>query len=450
MSSDRIRPRTLKGFRDFLPDLAAAREWIIDTAKTVYRSYGFLPIDTPVLEYTEILLGKGGDESDRQMYRFEDHGGRDVAMRFDLTVPLARFVAQHAGTLGMPFKRYHVGPVWRGENTQRGRYREFMQFDFDTIGTTSVVSDVETVLVVVELARALGLEDATVRFNHRGVLSGLLERLDLADHTTSVLRGLDKLSKIGTERVSEEIAGTTGATPAQIDEILALGQTTGSPDEVLDRVGAMVAGTESGVAGVQRLADVVSGLEAAGADAGEYALDVSIARGLDYYTGLVYETFLDETPGIGSISSGGRYDDLAGIYTTQELPGIGGSLGVDRLLAAFEELGRIGESSASATVLLTLFAEDRRDDHLAVAGELRRSGVAVEVYPDARKLGVQLRYADRRGHRFAVIIGDTEWEAGTAQLKELASGESHEVPRGDLAATISRLGGGGGPADREG
>lgn len=450
MAADRITPRTLKGFRDFLPDLAAAREWIIDTAKGVYRSFGFLPIDTPVLEYTEILLGKGGDESDKQMYRFEDQGGRDVAMRFDLTVPLARFVAQHAGTLGMPFKRYHVGPVWRGESPQRGRYREFMQFDFDTIGTTSAASDIETVLVVVELARALGLDDATVRFNHRDVLNGLLEKLDLVEHGPAVLRALDKLPKVGPEAVTAEIEANTGAVPAQVEEILALGRVGGATHEVLEQLEALVGDTTAGGRGVERLAAVARGLEAAGATDREYALDVSIARGLDYYTGLVYETFLGSAPGIGSISSGGRYDDLAGVYTKQELPGIGGSLGVDRLLAAFEELGRIGESPASATVLLTLFDEARLDDHLAVATMLRRSGVSVEMYPDARKLGAQLKYADRRGHRFAVIIGDGEWETGTAQLKDLASGDSAEVALDDLAGRIRADRGLAGGQGREG
>ena len=450
MAADRITPRTLKGFRDFLPDLAAAREWIVDTAKVVYRSFGFLPIDTPVLEYSEILLGKGGDESDKQMYRFEDQGGRDVAMRFDLTVPLARFVAQHAGTLGMPFKRYHVGPVWRGESPQRGRYREFMQFDFDTIGTTSVASDVETVLVVVELARALGLGDATVRFNHRGILNGLLERLELAEHGPAVLRALDKLPKVGPQRAASEIEANTGAEPARVELILELGQITGSADDVLEQVAALVGDTEAGGRGVDRLGAVVSGLDASGATRREFAVDVSIARGLDYYTGLVYETFLGSSPGIGSISSGGRYDDLAGVYTKQELPGIGGSLGVDRLLAAFEELGRIGESPASATVLLTLFDEGRLDDHLAVATRLRRSGVSVEVYPDPRKLSAQLKYADRRGHRFAVIIGDGEWDAGTAQLKDMVSGASHEVAVDDLADRIAALGGPAGPEEGEG
>lgn len=436
MAPDRIRPRTLKGFRDFLPDVAAAREWIVDTAKSVYRSFGFLPIDTPALEYSEILLGKGGSESDKQMYRFEDQGGRDVAMRFDLTVPLARFVAEHAGTLGLPFKRYHVGPVWRGENTQRGRYREFLQFDFDTIGTTSPASDIETVLVVVELVRALGLTDATVRFNHRGVLNGVLERLELTAHAPAVLRSLDKLPKIGAERVAEEIAAATGASRSQIDQILALGRVTGSTAEVLDRIGELAGDSVSGAAGVERLAAVAAGLEASGVGEHEFAIDVSIARGLDYYTGLVYETFLASTPGIGSISSGGRYDDLAAVYTKQELPGIGGSLGVDRLLDAFEELDRIGEAPASATVLLTLFDENRLEDHLAVAARLRHSGISVEVYPDARKLGAQLRYADRRGHRFAVIIGDGEWDAGTAQLKALRTGESSEVPLEELADRI--------------
>ena len=440
MSSDRIAPRTLKGFRDFLPELAIPRERIIDTAKKVYRSFGFTPIDTPALEYSEILLGKGGNETDKQMFRFEDQGGRDVAMRFDLTVPLARFVAQHAGELGMPFKRYHVGAVWRGENPQRGRYREFLQCDFDTIGTTSAASDIETILVVVELMEALEVPEAVVRVNHRGILDGLLERLELLGRTSSVLRALDKLPKIGPERVANELRGAAGAGDAQVQEILALADITGTDEAVIGRLTELVGDTESGRSGVERLAAVVAGAQAAGTPDGAYELDVSIARGLDYYTGLVFETFLRDLPAIGSILSGGRYDDLANVYTNQQLPGIGGSLGVDRLLDALQQLDRLAGSSAGADVLLILFDADRLDEHIVVASRLRAAGVPVELYPDPKKLGAQLKYADRRGHRFAVIVGDEEWKAGTAQLKDLATGKSRELPIDKLIEHLASLG----------
>jgi histidyl-tRNA synthetase len=436
--NDRIQPRTLKGFRDFLPEAALTREWVLDTARAVCRSYGYSPIDTPALEYSEILLGKGSDESDKQLYRFEDHGGRDVAMRFDLTVPLARFVAQHAGALGTPFKRYHAGVVWRGENTQRGRYREFMQFDFDTIGSESIVADVETMLLTIDLFTALGFEVFTVRVNNRKVLNGVLEGLGVADRSVAVLRALDKLAKIGTEAVAAELVGEAGTTPEQAYAILEVASVHGSNDAVLAGLNELVTGTETGERGLTELRDLVSGV-AAGGGSPHLAVDPSIARGLDYYTGTVFETTLDELAAIGSVCSGGRYDDLASLYTRQRLPGIGGSLGVDRLLAAMEELQGSEGRATPGDVLVVYFEAARRDDYVALAAELRRAGLAVEMYPEPKKLGGQLKYADRRGHRLAVIVGTEEWAAGTAQVKVLATGARHDVERADLVATCRRL-----------
>ncbi|MGK0216925.1 MAG: histidyl-tRNA synthetase, partial [Planctomycetota bacterium] len=406
-----IQPRTLKGFRDYLPEIALPREQLIDTAKGVYRSFGFAPIDTPALEYSEILLGKGGAESDKQMFRFEDHGGRDVALRFDLTIPLARFVAQHSGQLGMPFKRYHVGPVWRGENTQRGRYREFIQCDFDTIGTKSPVADVESALVIQGLFEALGFERFVLRVNHRGVLTGVLERVGLADQAVPVLRALDKLAKIGPAKVAEEMQREAGASESQAKDVLTLAEAKGSNAELLDGLPAQVAGSEAGEAGVESLNGLLAGLAAAGIPEERVALDLSIARGLDYYTGVIFETFLGDLPGIGSCCSGGRYDDLASVYTKEVLPGVGASLGVDRLLAAMEELGLVEGRSASAPVLLTYFDKARGQDYVTLAAKLRAQGLGVELYPDAKKLGAQLKYADRRGHSLAIIVGEDEWQA---------------------------------------
>ncbi len=249
-----ITPRTLKGFRDYLPATMMPREQLMETAKRVYRSYGFSPIDTPALEYLEILQGKGSEETDRQLYQFVDHGGRAVGLRFDLTVPLARFVAQHAGELGIPFKRYHIATVWRGENTQRGRYREFMQCDFDTIGTTSVVADIETALVIHDLLLAIGFSDFTICINNRMVLNGLLEKLGLADQSTAVLRALDKLTKIGPENVIEEMQQQAGATRAQATEVLRLGELRGTPDEILRQLDTLLAGSDRGTAGVENSA----------------------------------------------------------------------------------------------------------------------------------------------------------------------------------------------------
>ncbi len=434
--SKRITPRTLKGFRDYLPQAMIPRERLIDTARRVYRSYGFSPIDTPALEYLEILAGKGSDETDKQLYKFQDPGGRWVGMRFDLTVPLARFAAQHANELGLPLKRYHIATVWRGENTQRGRYREFMQCDFDTIGTRSVAADIETALVIHDLLRAIGLDQFSIRLNNRMVLTGLLERLDLADRATAVLRAVDKLGKIGPDAVAEEIISAAGATPEQARQVLRLSEIAGGNDEVLRQVESLVAGSQTGQAGVARLKEVLDGVAAAGVPAGRVRLDVSIARGLDYYTGTVLETFLDALPGIGSVCSGGRYDNLAALFTAQELPGIGASLGLDRLLAAMEELGMVEKVATPAPVFIPFFDPDRLGQYLGLASAFRAAGIGTEVFPDPKKLGQQLKYADRRGFRIALIAGGNEFQAGVCQVKDLQTGAKQDVPLEANAASL--------------
>ena len=436
----RITPRTLKGFRDYLPEAMIPRERLIETARRVYRSYGFSPIDTPALEYLEILAGKGGEESDKQLYRFEDHGGRWVGLRFDLTVPLARFVAQHASELGTPFKRYHIATVWRGENTQRGRYREFMQCDFDTIGTRSVAADVETALVISDLMQAIGFERFTIRVNDRKLLTGLLDRLGLVEHAAEILRALDKLAKIGPAGVAYELIATGHVTGEQAGEVLKLAAIAGENDAVLRQLEPLVAGNPAGCEGLARLADLLAGVRAAGVPAGRVVLDPSIARGLDYYTGTVFETFLDDLPGIGSVCSGGRYDNLAELYTNQELPGIGASLGLDRLLAAMEELGMVKKVTTPAPVFIAYFDKNRLDDYLRLAAAIRAAGIGVEIYPDPKKLGQQLKYADRRGFRVALIAGEEEFTAGTCQIKDLQKAEQRVVPlEADAAGLIAAI-----------
>ena len=426
-SAERIEPRTLKGFRDYLPESMIPRERLIETARRVYRSYGYSPIDTPALEYLDILSGKGSDETDKQLYKFQDHGDRWVGLRFDLTVPLARFVAQHSAALGTPFKRYHIATVWRGENTQRGRFREFMQCDFDTIGTSGVASDVETALVIHDLMGAIGFREFTIRLNNRQVLNGLLEKLNLADRATAILRALDKLAKVGHERVADEMVAAAGATRDQANEVLRLAAIEGTNDEVLSQLEQLVAGNDRATAGVARLRAILSAVAAAGVDEARIKLDVAIARGLDYYTGVVYETFLDKFRELGSVCSGGRYDNLAGLYTKEVLPGIGASLGLDRLLEGMRELGMLDAVGTPAEVFIPYFDEGRLDDYLRMAARLRAAGVGVEVFPDAKRLGQQLKYADRRGHRLAIIAGSDELAAGNCQVKDLKTGESQTV-----------------------
>ncbi|MGA2068062.1 MAG: histidine--tRNA ligase [Thermoguttaceae bacterium] len=432
----RISPRTLQGFRDYLPAAMIPRERLIETARRVYRSYGFSPIDTPALEYLEILAGKGGTETDKQIYKFQDHGGRWVGLRFDLTVPLARFAAQHIAELGTPFKRYHIATVWRGERPQHGRFREFMQCDFDTIGTRSVAADIETALVIHDLFRAIGFEDFTIRLNNRLVLTGLLERLGLAERAADVLRALDKLAKIGADRVAQEMVELAGASPEQARQVLRLAEIAGSNDEVLRQLDPLLEGSATGQAGLGTLREITAALAAAGVKSDRVRLDASIARGLDYYTGTVFETFLAALPAIGSVCSGGRYDNLAGLYTAQELPGVGASLGLDRLLAAMEELRMVSKVATPAPVFIPYFDKDRLHEYLRLAAALRAAGIGAEVFPEPKKLGQQLKYADRRGFRVALIAGENEFRGGVCQVKDLARAQQRDVPLSNDATEI--------------
>ena len=435
MSDKRIEPRVLKGFRDYLPATMLVRERLMETARRVFRSYGFSPIDTPALEYAEVLTGKGGEESDKQLFRFRDQGDRDVAMRFDLTVPLARFAALHAQQLGLPFKRYHLGTVWRGENTQKGRYREFMQCDFDTIGTTSPAADLETLLVIYDLLVALGFERFTIRVNNRMVLNGLLESLGIADKAIGVLRGIDKLPKVGAEAVQQELVEKVGLAPEQAEKVLQVVRR----EATLDDLDANLQESELGRAGAERLRNLFATAQQAGIPAERLALDVTIARGLDYYTGTIYETFLNDLPGIGSICSGGRYDNLATLFTKEKLPGVGASLGLDRLLAAMEELNLLGDTATPAQILITYFDADRLADYQRLGRELRAVGYGVEVYPEPVKLGKQLQYADRKGHAVAIIAGSQEFDRGEWQLKNLQAGTSQTVATGDLPVILKTI-----------
>jgi histidyl-tRNA synthetase len=430
-----IEPRTLKGFRDYPPELMIPREWLMEQARRVYRLYGFAPIDTPALEYTEILLGKGGTETDKQLYRFTDNGGRDVALRFDLTIPFARFAAEHIGKLGTPFKRYHLALAWRGENPQHGRFREFVQCDFDTIGTTSNAADIEVALVIHDLFLALGFERFTIRVNNRLVLNGLLEEMNLADKSKPLLVALDKLGKAGRAQVAEEMVARAGISAEQAGFILDLAETKGTNSEILARLEADYGRNAKAAEGIARLRQMLQVTHACGIPEERLRIDVAIARGLDYYTGTVYETFLTDKVDIGSVCSGGRYDNLASLYTKQVLPGVGASLGLDRLLAAMEELKMLPRAS-TAPVLIVQFAENLLGEYQKMARTLRAAGIGVEVYPDAKKIGPQLQYAERRGFRLALIAGGDEFAQGVWKIKNLAHREELAVPAAELVAKL--------------
>jgi histidyl-tRNA synthetase len=436
-----IEPRILRGFRDYPPALMIPRERLMETARRVFRSYGFAPIDTPAIEMTEVLLAKiePGAEINKQLYRFKDAGDRDVALRFDLTVPLARFAAQHYIELGLPFKRYHLGTVWRGESPQAGRFREFMQCDFDTIGTLANAADIEIALVINDLFVALGLDRFEIRVNNRLILNGLLAQLGLEGKASALLRSLDKLAKIGRDSVIAEMGKEAGVSAEEAGQLIALAETTGGNAEILADLDRRFAGNDSARKGVANLRETVDVFRTAGVPDGRLRVDLSICRGLDYYTGTVYETFLLDKPEIGSVCSGGRYDNLAGSYTKQALPGVGASLGLDRLLAAMEALNLLPRTSTPAPVLVLQFDAARLGDYQRMARTLRAAGIGAEVYPEAKKLGNQFQYAERRGFTLALIAGSNEFEQGVWKIKTLATKEEQTVGEAEVVATIRRL-----------
>ncbi|MFW6368815.1 MAG: histidine--tRNA ligase [Spirochaetota bacterium] len=414
----RISPRVLKGFRDILPDNELVRRALIQKLESAFRRFGYVPIDTPTLEYTEVLLGKGGGETDKQVFRFTDHGGRDVAMRFDLTVPFARYMAAHQAQLYTPFRRYHIGKAWRGENTQRGRYREFVQCDFDIVGTDSASADVETLLTVMDAFSVLGVEHVQVHVAHRGLFSRFLSNIGYGDRSEEVLRTVDKLRKVGAEQTRQNLAEITGAESAE--KIMQCITASGPPRDVLSTLEGLAGGPAEDS---ERMREVLTAVEEAGGGK-NIIYDPSITRGLDYYTGIVFETFLDALPEIGSVCSGGRYNDLASLYSRQDLPGVGGSVGLDRLLAALEQLGQQPSPGRTADVLVMCFETGMLGYYHRIAAALRGAGISAEVFPEARKLGQQFSYAEKKGIPVGVLCGPDEKEAGIINWKDLTSRES--------------------------
>jgi histidyl-tRNA synthetase len=428
---DIIEPRVLKGFRDYLPEAEIERTALLESLETSFRSFGFVPIDTPALEYAEILLGKGGGETDKQVYRFTDHGGREVALRFDLTVPFARFMAEHVDELYLPFRRYHMAKVWRGENTQRGRYREFMQCDFDIVGVDSVAADADIVLLISAALEALGVGPFTIKINHRGVFNRFLASAGVGDRSASVLRIVDKLEKIGSGEVERLLSAEVGApVAAKVLEFIA---PEADFSATLSKMESLAGGPgpES-----ERLRSILASVAGAGA-ADRLVLSPSITRGLDYYTGVVFETSLDAIPQIGSVCSGGRYDELASLYTTRRLPGVGASIGLDRLLAALEATGASRRRPGYTDVLVLDLEETMAPRYQSMARACRSAGFACEVFPEKRKLAQQFAYAERKGVPFALVLGTAEAERGVMALKDLKTRESVEA--GSMEAVLAIL-----------
>lgn len=414
-----------------MPEAEITRSTLIEKLTNVFRSFGYVPIDTPVMEYSEILLRKSNGETEKQVFRFEDNGGRDVALRFDLTVPFARFTAEHKDELYFPFKRYHIAKVWRGEKPQAGRYREFIQCDFDCVGSDSASSDFEILSLMKAALQAIGVEDITIRMSHRGIFNQFLEKRNLTDKSEDILRTVDKLAKVGKEEVSSQLESLTGSNTTA-EEILEYITPADTFEQTLTHMEAMAGGEFENTS---RMREIYAMMEAAGI-ASSFVLDPSITRGLDYYTGIVYETFLNELPGIGSVCSGGRYDNLAGLYMKEKVPGVGSSIGLDRLIAGLQQLNKLESRKSFIDAEIFCLDKDMMTEYHRLAQTLRQRGVRCEVFPDPKKLLAQYTVAEKKGIPFGITLKKEDVAGNTVMIKNLATREVFENISLDKAIDI--------------
>ena len=435
---ERIRPRTLSGFMELLPQKQAKMERMMQVLRDTYSLYGFAPLDTPVIEDAQILLAKGGGETEKQIYRFQK-GDSDIALRFDLTVPLAKYVALHYNDLAFPFRRYQISKVYRGERAQRGRFREFYQADIDIIGDgkLDILNEAEIPAIIYRVFRGFGLTRFQIRVNNRKILNGFYAMMELADKSGDIMRTVDKLDKIGAEKVAKILVEDCGLTEAQAEEILKFIAIRGTNAEVLEALKGYEGRNEIFDKGLQELTAVVSNLGAFGVPEANFAVDLTIARGLDYYTGTVYETTLLDHPEIGSVCSGGRYDDLAGYYTDKQLPGVGISIGLTRLFYVLDEQGLLNPElpSAPADALVLPMTQDTAAA-VALAEALRSEGVRVQLYGEQKKFKQKMSYADKLGVPYAVLLGEDEIAAGKCSVKDMRTGEQITVTPAEAAAHI--------------
>ena len=440
--------RTMPGVLELLPLDQIAFQRMLDTIRRNYERFGFLPVETPVMEYSDVLLTKTGGETERQVYFVQSTGSLEqgekpeLALRFDLTVPLARYVAEHEHDLSFPFRRYQMQRVYRGERAQRGRFREFYQCDIDVIGKDglSVRYDAELPAVIYSVFRELNIGAFTIQLNNRKLMRGFFESLGVADaeQQTLVLREVDKLDKRGADYVRDTLTGEAFGLSADVaSKILDFVQVRStSLQDAFDKLDALGPGPESMEQGRAELKEVLGLIRDFGVPESHFALNLSIARGLDYYTGTVYETTLNDYPQIGSICSGGRYENLAGQYTKSRLPGVGISIGLTRLYWQLREAGLVSTARSTVDVLVTQMDEARLPDYLALASELRGAGIAAEVVLDGGKLGKQFKYAARAGIRFVVVLGEDELAKGVVTVKDMRREDQFEVPRAELIKTL--------------
>ena len=435
---DKIKPRTLSGFMELLPARQQQMERFFQVLRETYALYGFTPLDTPVIEAAEVLLAKGGGETEKQIYRFEK-GDSDLALRFDLTVPLAKYVALNYGQLSFPFRRFQIGKVYRGERAQRGRFREFYQADIDIIGDgqLDILNEAEIPAVIYRTFTALGLRRFQIRVNNRKILKGFYAMLGLTEQSGDIMRTVDKLDKIGPDKVKAILTEDLGLSEAQAGEILSFIAIRGSNGEILEKLAAYQGKNELFDRGLEELRAVVSCLGAFGVPEDNFAVDLTIARGLDYYTGTVYETTMLDHPEIGSICSGGRYDNLAEYYTDKKLPGVGISIGATRLFYVLEEQGLLNpnQPTAPADVLVIPMSEDFVKA-VEVATALRDAGIRTQLYTEKKKFKAKIGYADKLGIPYVVFLGEDEIANNVITLKDMASGQQQTLPAADAVALL--------------
>lgn len=435
---DKIKPRTLSGFMELPPDKQVQMDKMRAVLAETYARYGFTPLDTPAIEAAEVLLAKGGGETEKQIYRFQK-GDADLALRFDLTVPLAKYVALHGNDLAFPFRRYQIGKVYRGERAQRGRFREFYQADIDIIGDgkLDITNEAEIPSIIYQTFTALGLTRFQIRVNNRKILNGFYAMLGLTDRSGDIMRTVDKLDKIGPHKVRACLMDDVGLTAEQAEEIMRFISITGSNDQVLSALEGYRGRHELFDQGLDELTTVTRYLAAFGVPEVNFAVDLTIARGLDYYTGTVYETTLLDYPEIGSVCSGGRYDNLAEYYTDRQLPGVGISIGLTRLFYVLGEQGLLNPSlpTAPADVLILPMTQDLTPA-IQLATRLRGAGVRTQLYTEQKKFKAKMNYADKLGVPYVVFLGDDEIAAGLVACKDMTSGEQTKLP---FDATLSRI-----------
>ena len=433
-----IKPRTLSGFMELLPGKQIQFETMLEILRRTYASYGFAPLDTPAIEDAQILLAKGGGETEKQIYRFTK-GDSDLALRFDLTVPLAKYVALHYSELAFPFRRFQISKVYRGERAQRGRFREFYQADIDIIGDgkLDILNEAEIPAIIYKVFRGFGLSRFQIRVNNRKILNGFYDMLGLSSRSGDIMRTVDKLDKIGADKVKAILMEDCGLTEEQAEEILTFIAIRGTNAQVIAALEGYAGRNEKFDQGLTELKAVTANLSAFGVPEENFAVDLTIARGLDYYTGTVYETTLLDHPEIGSVCSGGRYDNLAGYYIDKSLPGVGISIGLTRLFYVLDEQGLLNPQLPSAPAdALVLPMTESAAPAIALAEALRSAGLRVQLYGEQKKFKQKMAYANKLGVPFAVLLGEDELAEGVCSVKDMRTGEQQKLPPESAAAYI--------------